>query len=154
MNSPILPEFELVRDFMPAHVICNCHKEPIKTKQVMPRTRSNRWGGTKGQVTPKSIVRSGRNSNSSEILCLSRLSGSFNPNETGYAPDKVNMVFFRHSRANNSEVKCPIWLEFKLVRDFMAVQLVTLEFEDEIRLKVKVLLHYKSMGKTFSIKGK
>ena len=40
------------------------------------------WGGgggfgTKGQVTQKSTVRSGRNSHLYEILCLSRLSASF-----------------------------------------------------------------------------
>ena len=34
------------------------------------------WG-TKGQVTPKSIVQPGWNLNLSEILCLSRLSASF-----------------------------------------------------------------------------
>ena len=74
VNSPILTKFEIVRDFMPVHVICNFHKNPtIKTKQAILRTRSNmEVFGTKGQITPKSIIRSGRNSNSSEIVCLSR----------------------------------------------------------------------------------
>ena len=41
------------------------------------------------------------------------------------------VFFFRHSRAsNNSEVNSPIWPEFELIRDLMAV-LVTCKFEDE-----------------------
>ena len=66
-----LPEFELVQDFMPVQVICNFHKDPIKTKQAMLWTRSN-TGVVK--VTPKSRVLSGQNLNSSKISCLSRLS--------------------------------------------------------------------------------
>ena len=77
-STVILPEFELVRDFMPVQDICNFHKDPMKTKQAMIWTRWNTgFLGTKGQVTPKSIVQSGWNSNSSEILCLSVLSKSF-----------------------------------------------------------------------------
>ena len=46
--------------------------------QVRKWTRSNMGiFGTKGQVTPKQIVQSGGlNSNSSEIICMSRLSAS------------------------------------------------------------------------------
>ena len=66
-----------VRDFMPVQIICKFHKVSIKTKQAMLRTRPNMgFFGTKGQVNPKSTVRSGRHSNSSEISCLSRLSAS------------------------------------------------------------------------------
>ena len=63
---------------MHEQVICNFHKHPVKIKQAMCRTKSNMGVfGTKGQVTPEAMVRSGRNSNSCEILCLSRLSTSF-----------------------------------------------------------------------------
>ena len=41
INSLIWPEFELIRDFMPAHVICKFHKDLSKTKNAMLRTRSN-----------------------------------------------------------------------------------------------------------------
>ena len=34
-NSPMLPEFELIRDFMHDQIICKSHKDPIKTKQSM-----------------------------------------------------------------------------------------------------------------------
>ena len=43
-----------------------------KTKKAMLRTRSNMlFFGSQGQVTPKWTFRSGQNSNSSKILCLS-----------------------------------------------------------------------------------
>ena len=67
---------------MPIQVICNCHKDLIKIKHSMVWIRSyTGWavgggGGAKGQVTPKSISRSGWNSNLFEILCLFRLSAS------------------------------------------------------------------------------
>ena len=41
MNSPILPEFELIQDFMPVQVICGFHKDPVKTKQAVLGTRLN-----------------------------------------------------------------------------------------------------------------
>ena len=50
-NSPIWPEFELVRDFMPVQVYLQVS---IETKQAMLRRRSNMGiFSTKGQVTPK-----------------------------------------------------------------------------------------------------
>ena len=66
-NNPIWPEFELVRDVMPVLVICQFHKDPIKTKQPKLRTGSNLFFFfsfflfffTQGQVTPKWKVRSG-----------------------------------------------------------------------------------------------
>ena len=120
---------------MTVFVTCKFDEDPIKKQ------------GTNDQVTPKSIVRSSRNSNLSEILCLSRLSTSLIKIRlklnrlcsrqgqiwcflAGYAPDKVKYGVFRHSRGSNSEVKGPIWLEFKLVRDCMAV-MVTCKFEDD-----------------------
>ena len=57
VNSPILPAFNLVQDFMPVQIICNFHKDPMKTKQAMIRTWSNMGVfGTKGQVIPNSIA--------------------------------------------------------------------------------------------------
>ena len=51
VNTQILPEFELDRDFMHVQVICNFHKDQIKTKQAMFRT--NMGPERVGQVTPK-----------------------------------------------------------------------------------------------------
>ena len=71
VNTQILPEFELDRDFMHVQVICNFHKDQIKTKQAMFRT--NMGPERVGQVTPKWIVRSVPQSNSSKILWVSLL---------------------------------------------------------------------------------
>ena len=104
---------------MPVQIICKFHKVSIKTKQAMLRTRSNMgFLGTKGKVTPKPIIRSGLNSNSFKILCLSRLSV------------KSNMVFFRHSKSSNSKVKSLIWLDI----------LINCTFEDDsIKMKGAIL---------------
>ena len=88
-----------------------------------------------GQVTPKWLIRSGRNSNSSEILCLSWLPASLTKIRS-----KMNALALRHHfpiislwemfqmlKAPNS-VGCPIWPKFELVRDFMPA-LVTCKFE-------------------------
>ena len=49
-------------------------EDPIKIEGTIDRTRSNMgFFATQGQVTPKWIVRSGQNSNSSKILWLSWL---------------------------------------------------------------------------------
>ena len=62
---------------MPVQISCKSNTDPVKTKKVMLRTMSNMvFFGTQGRVTPKSIVRPGSNSNSSEMLWLSWLSAS------------------------------------------------------------------------------
>ena len=67
-----MPQFEFVRDF-----ICNFHKDQIKTKQALLRTRSNMAClGTKGQVTPESIIVRDLAEIQNEILCLFRLSAN------------------------------------------------------------------------------
>ena len=67
----------LVQDFMHVQITCKFHKASIKIKQAKILTKFE-YGvfSTKGQLTPTSIVRSCRNSNSFEILCLSSLSAS------------------------------------------------------------------------------
>ena len=154
MNGPIWPEIELVRDFMTVFVTCKLDEAPIKNEvDILRKTCSPLYvygsfrQGTKGQVTPKLIVRPGRNMNSSEILCPSRLSASIMKIRLkleGYIPDKVKYGVFRHPRASNSEVNIPIWPEFELVRDFMTV-LVTCTFEDD-SIKSDVA----SLGTTFT----
>ena len=63
---------------------------------------------TKGQVTPKSIVRSGQNSNYSKVLCLSMLSASFI--KIRLKLNKKTMLrtrsiwYFCHSRVSNSKM--------------------------------------------------
>ena len=77
--------------------------------------------------------------------------------KTDYAPDKVKYGVFPHSRANNSERKCPIWPEFKLVQDFMPV-LVTRKFDKDLIKNECASLetpfsHYNYMGNFFDAQG-
>ena len=54
---------------MAAPVTCKLDEDLIKTEGTINRTRSNMgFFATQEQVTPKWIVQSGRNSNSSKIL--------------------------------------------------------------------------------------
>ena len=58
-------------------VTCKYDEDPIKNEVAILRTRSNMgFFGTKWQVLPKRISRSGPNSNFAEILCLSWLLAS------------------------------------------------------------------------------
>ena len=43
VNSLILPEFELVQDFMNAKVICNSHKDIIKSKHRLCSGEGKIW---------------------------------------------------------------------------------------------------------------
>ena len=43
VNKAILPEFELVQDFIPAQVIYNFYKDPIKTKQANRLCSGQGW---------------------------------------------------------------------------------------------------------------
>ena len=59
---------------MAALIISKFDEDPIKIEGTIDRTRSNMgFFATQELVTPKWIVRSGRNSNSSKILWLSWL---------------------------------------------------------------------------------
>ena len=39
VNSSILPEFELIWDFMPVQIICKSHKDPIRTKHAPDKVK-------------------------------------------------------------------------------------------------------------------
>ena len=62
-------KFELIQDVMVILVTSKNEKDPIKFEGARVATIQNiDFSNSKGQVTPQSEVRSGRNSNSSEIL--------------------------------------------------------------------------------------
>ena len=51
---------------------------------------------------------------------------------------RSNMGFF-YSRASNSEVDSPIWPEFELIQDFMAVLVTCKIDEDRIKSEVAII---------------
>ena len=63
-------EFELVRDFMPVLVTNMFDEDPLKMNVLAWRHHFNFLDG-RWHLTPVGVVRSGQNSSSSEILCLS-----------------------------------------------------------------------------------
>ena len=92
-----------------------------------------------GQVTPKWIVWSGWNSNSSETLWLPLLPTSMRNIQSKMKSLSIGQHFhhykymganFRHSRARNPEVNSLIWPKFELIREFMAV-LATCKFDED-----------------------
>ena len=81
-----------------------------------------------GQLTLYSVIRSGRNSNSSKILCMSSLPASLKRNGSIATEKKWWRRFFRRSRAANSIINGGIWPKFKLIQAFMHV-LITCKYE-------------------------
>ena len=62
-------KFELIQDVMVILVTCKNEEDPIKIEGARVATIQNKdFSNTKGQLTPQSEVRSGRNPNSSGIL--------------------------------------------------------------------------------------
>ena len=62
-------KFELIRDVMAILVTCKYEEDPIKIESARVATTLNiDFSNTQEQITLRSKVRSGRNSNSSEML--------------------------------------------------------------------------------------
>ena len=82
MSGLIRPKIKLDWVFMPVLVTSNFDDDSIKNYRASMETQFSHYKSmgnflnVQGQLTPKSVVRSGWNSNSSEILCISSLSAS------------------------------------------------------------------------------
>ena len=83
-----------------------------------------------GQITPKWIIRSGPNSNSFELLCLSSLPASLTKIQSKVTEKSWRHHFFHRPRAWNFKMTGQIRAQFEHVRDFMPV-LVTSKFEED-----------------------
>ena len=165
VNSSIWQELELVWDFMPVQIICKSHKNLIKTKKAMLRTRSNMaFFGTKGQVTLKWIFRSGRNSKSSRFYAWP----SYLQVWRWFDQKWRRYQHFLHCRSMGKFFVAQgwitpkwiglIWSKIELIWDFLDVLVSCMR---KIWSKMKSLSigqhcpHYKSMGANFSsLKGK
>ena len=76
------------------------------------------------------MVRSGRNSNSSEILWMSSLPTYLKWILSIATEKKWQHRFFRRSRAANSQVSNGIWPKFELIQAFMHV-LITCKYQKD-----------------------
>ena len=82
MSGRIPPKIELNQAFMPVLVTSNFDDDSIKNERASMETAFSHYKSmgifldAQGQLTPQSVVRSGRNSNLSKILCMSSLPAS------------------------------------------------------------------------------
>ena len=78
MSSLIRPEIKLLRAFMHVLVTSNFDDDSIKNERTSMETAFSHYKsmGNFFDAQGQSVVQSGRNSNSSEILCLSSLPAS------------------------------------------------------------------------------
>ena len=84
-----------------------------------------------GQLTPQSLVRSGRISNSSEMLWMSYLPASMKKIQSKMKAQEWTQHYtaiFQRARAYNSGVGVGIWPKFELILAFMHA-LVTCKYE-------------------------
>ena len=66
---------KLIQDFIVVLVTCKNEEDPIKNEGARVFTTLYiDFSDKQGQVTPHSVVRSGLNSNSSKVLCMSSFS--------------------------------------------------------------------------------
>ena len=124
-------------------ITCKYEEDPIKNEGArVVTTLYINISDAQGQITLVLVVVSGRNLNSSKLSCMSLL------------PARMRMIkvygnFSRRSRAANSAVLGPIWLNFELVRDVMFLLPASMK---KIRSKMKALewsqhfSHYNPMG--------
>ena len=136
----VWPNFNPIQDFMVVHVTCKNKEDPIKHKGArVVTTLFIDLSDAQGQLTPKSVMESCRNSNLSKLLLLSLLPAKM---KKIYPKIKAlewsqhffhykSMGFFpRHSMAANSSVRGWILMNFEPIQDFMVV-LVTCKYKEE-----------------------
>ena len=87
------------------------------------------FSGSQGQVTPQSMVGSGRISNLSETLWLSSLHA--NMKNIRSKMKVLECWFFRRSRAGNSVVSGRIWAKLELICT-LTVVLITCKNEEDL----------------------
>ena len=123
-------------------ITCKNEEVPIKNEGIeSPQHYTYYFSDAQGQLTPESVVVSGRNSNSFKLSCMSSL-----PARMKMIQSKMKELewsqhfsiislwgFSRRSRAANSAVHGPIWLNFELVRDVMVFLITCKNEEDSIK---------------------
>ena len=116
-------------------ITCKYEKDPIRNSRenvIFHFSHFKSMGifsDAQGQLTPLSVVRSGRNSNSSKILCMSSLPASLKRIGSIATDKKWWHRFFRRSR-RLSIVSSGIWPIFKHIQGFMHV-LITCKYEKD-----------------------
>ena len=113
------------------------------TKKIGSKTTKKRWKhhfphyktmgvflDTQVQITPYYVVLSGRNSNSSYILCMSSIPTNLKWIGLIQSEKKWKYQFFRRLRTAYSVVRGRIWPNFKLIHALMYV-IITCKYEKD-----------------------
>ena len=85
-SGRIWPNFEPIKALVYVIITCKYEKDPLKNSREKVETSffhykpMGNFSGVRGQLIPQSVVQSGRNSNSSELLCMSSLPASMKRN--------------------------------------------------------------------------
>ena len=101
LSGLIPPKIELAQAFMPVVVTNNFDDDSIENERAIMETPFSHYKSmgnfldAQGQLTPRSVVRSGQNLNSSEILCISLL-----PASIGRIGSKATEKRWRHHFPN------------------------------------------------------
>ena len=69
--GPMWPNFELIRDVMIVLLTCKNEEDPVKNEGASVLTLYINFSDAQGQITLALVVVSGRNLNSSKLLCMS-----------------------------------------------------------------------------------
>ena len=112
-------------------------------KRIRSRTAEKKWrhrfshykpmgifSDVQGQLTPQSVVQSGRNSNSSKLSCMSSLPASMKMNGRKTAEKKWRHCFFIITQSVTMETSGWIWPNFKLIQALMYV-IITCKYEKD-----------------------
>ena len=132
-----LPKFKLIQAFM--HVLDTCKNEEdiIKNEAARLFTRFSHYKSmgifpdAQGQLTPQSLVRSGRISNSSEILWMSSLPASMKKIRSKMKALEWTQHFPHYNSMVAMETSGRIWPNFELIQALINV-LITCKYEKNL----------------------
>ena len=126
----ILPNFKPIRDLMGVLVACKNKEDPIKNEGAnVVTTLFIDFSDVQGQLTPKSVTESCRNSIPSKLFMVDLVTCKNEEDSlendttvvTTFLPLIVYGDFSKRSRAANSQVLRRILSNFELIQDFMVV---------------------------------
>ena len=102
-SSRIWPNFKLIQALMYVIVTCKYEMDPIKNSQEKVAHHFSHYksmgifSDAQGQLTPLSVVESGRIFNSSELSCMSSLPASMKKIGQKNGREKVATPFFHYN---------------------------------------------------------
>ena len=113
-------------------------KDPIKNSQEKVETSFSHYkpmgifSDVQGQLTPQSVVQSGRNSILSELSCMSSLPASMKRNGQKTAKKKWRHCFFPIITLSvTMKTRGWIWPNFKLIQALMYI-IITCKYEKDL----------------------